>query len=62
MRTLEEIRKQNGRKNMFFEGMEEKPAELTHEEYKEGREFFENFIQPTSKRVWKRQLANGNLD
>ena len=62
MRTLEEIRKQNKRKDMLLTGMEEKAVELAPEAVREGREFFENFIKPTVRRVWKRQLDNGNLD
>ena len=62
MRTLEVIREQNKRKDMLFTGMEEKPVELPPEVIKEGREFFENHIKPTVRRVWKRQFSNGNLD
>ncbi|OLN33832.1 hypothetical protein [Desulfosporosinus metallidurans] len=62
MRTLEQIREQNKRKDMLLTGMEEEPFPLSPEAYREGRELFENYIRPTARRVWARQLENGNLD
>lgn len=66
MRTLEEIRKENKRKNirkdMLLTGMEEKPFPISREAYSEGRELFENYIRPTAIRVWKRLLDSGKLD
>lgn len=61
MRTLEEIRKQNKRPNMFFDGMEEKPVELPPETIRAGREFFENVVKPTVRRTLNKQLAEGNI-
>ena len=62
MRTFEEIRQERKRKDMLLTGMEEKPFPLSPEAYAEGRELFENYIRTTARRVWARQLENGNLD
>lgn len=61
MRTLEEIRAKNKRENMCFDGMEEKPAQLSEEALRAGREFFENCIQPTVRRVLNRLLDSGSI-
>lgn len=61
MGTLEEIRQRNKRKNIFFDGMEEKPIQLCPEAIKAGREFYENCVKPTVRRVVDRQLSNGSM-
>ncbi|SDH44968.1 hypothetical protein [Desulfosporosinus hippei] len=53
-RTLEEIRKQNKRPNMFFDGMEEKTVELSEKAFQAGRDFFENCVQLTSRHLIKK--------
>lgn len=61
MKTLEQIRQQNKRNNMFFDGMEEKSVQLSPEAIEAGREFFEDCIKPTVRRVLNRQLSNGKI-
>lgn len=63
MRTLEEIREQNRRKdNMFFEGMEEKPVDLDPETIKEGRGFFEKCVKPTAQRAINKLIKMGYIE
>ena len=42
---------------MFFDGMEEKPVQLPPEAIKAGREFFENCVKPTVRRILDRRNA-----
>lgn len=59
MRTLEEIRQQNKRKNLSFDDMEEeKPDELSQGAIKAGREFYENCVKPNVRRVLNMYLTN----
>lgn len=60
--TLEEIRKKNKRKNMFFEGMEQKPVQLSPEAVKAGRDFFENCVKPTTQRTLEKLRKMGYFD
>lgn len=61
MRTLEEIRQRNKRKNMFFDGMEEKPIQLSQETIEAGREFYKNCVKPTVRRVLNKHLSNREI-
>lgn len=61
MRTFEEIRKLNRRKDMLLTGMEEKTILLHPDAVKEIKNFYRDFIKPARVRVFLRQIEKGNL-
>jgi len=55
MRTLEEIRKSNRRKNSLL-NTSVTPVQLSKEQYDAGRKEYEEFVRPISQRVFARNL------
>lgn len=56
MKTLEQIRQANRRHDLLFAGMESTPVKLPPDVQKQGKEIFETFVKPISKRVLRRYL------
>jgi len=46
---------------MVFDGMEEKPVQLSQEVIKAGREFYENCVKPNVRSVLNEHLTNGEI-
>jgi hypothetical protein len=61
MRTLEEIRKSNRRKDSLLNKHVTPVVQLSQKQYEAGRKEYEEFVKPVSQRVLARQLIKGNI-
>ena len=61
MRTLEEIRQKNKKKDLLLDGMESKPVNLPQDLQTCEKELYKNFIKPHVRNFFVKHLKEGNI-
>jgi len=61
MRTLEEIRQKNKRKDLLLDGMESVPVSIPHDLKDYEGKIYNDFIKPHVKNFFEKHLKDGHL-